>query len=180
MLFYTLKQLPKVPTQWFPLYLLDPPVPVLIGPTTPSASSRKAIFLKTLSCGSYFSSPLAVRSRRLGNVLLTPPVWFPIPCCDILCSFEWWNYWLHICRQLHWGSGEALAEDDCCFSLYSLVGATKMLCRYQGVGPCTQQTGNAQEGLWNMADQEFPSMTHSNLPFIWVLASRTVTLDIGI
>lgn len=81
MLFYTLMPIlwPKLQGSHpvIPLYLLDPPTlfPGLKSPTTPSTSSQKAIPQKTLS----FSSPLELRTRRLGNVLLTPQYGFVYP-----------------------------------------------------------------------------------------------------
>lgn len=52
----------------------------------------------------------------------------------------------NICRQVHWGSGEALAEGGWHFSSYSLLSATRILCRYQGVGPYTPHVDDAQRG----------------------------------
>lgn len=82
-----------------------------------------------------------------------------------------------------WGSGKALAEDDCRFSPSSPLGATTILHRHPGVvhAPSMQATLGEGTALKHSGRRVF-----INVSFEWTffymsfLASRTVTLGIGV
>ena len=76
----------KAPTQWFTLHLLDPPVYSLNILKEGYLSGNSFLWVP-------FFQPSWTQDQEIQECSPYSPVWFPIHSCNILCAFEWWNYW---------------------------------------------------------------------------------------